>query len=222
MSWNTKITKLLNIDYPIIQGAMAYISDGVLAAAMSHAGCAGVIGSGGFTPDEVQSHIRRFKDIAGSQKVYGVNLMLQDDNKDDIAQIICDEKVPFVTIGAGNPIPWFEPFHQKGIKCIPVVPNVKLAQRVQAHGADALVVEGMEAGGHDGKLTLMALLENVLPVLPTDGVSPHRFLWAHPESRWVHVSSWLKNAVSTRKRRMLSWQQRIRILLLQDLPPATV
>lgn len=94
MSWNTKITKLLNIDYPIIQGAMAYISDGVLAAAMSHAGCAGVIGSGGFTPDEVQSHIRRFKDIAGSQKVYGVNLMLQDDNKDDIAQIICDEKVP--------------------------------------------------------------------------------------------------------------------------------
>ena len=130
---------------------------------MSHAGCAGVIGSGGFTPDEVQSHIRRFKDIAGSQKVYGVNLMLQDDNKDDIAQIICDEKVPFVTIGAGNPIPWFEPFHQKGIKCIPVVPNVKLAQRVQAHGADALVVEGMEAGGHDGKLTLMALLENVLP-----------------------------------------------------------
>lgn len=92
MSWNTKITKLLNIDYPIIQGAMAYISDGVLAAAMSHAGCAGVIGSGGFTPDEVQSHIRRFKDIAGSQKVYGVNLMLQDDNKDDIAQIICDEK----------------------------------------------------------------------------------------------------------------------------------
>ena len=142
---------------------MAYISDGVLAAAMSHAGCAGVIGSGGFTPDEVQSHIRRFKDIAGSQKVYGVNLMLQDDNKDDIAQIICDEKVPFVTIGAGNPIPWFEPFHQKGIKCIPVVPNVKLAQRVQAHGADALVVEGMEAGGHDGKLTLMALLENVLP-----------------------------------------------------------
>ena len=146
MSWNTKITKLLNIDYPIIQGAMAYISDGVLAAAMSHAGCAGVIGSGGFTPDEVQSHIRRFQDIAGSQKVYG-----------------CDEKVPFVTIGAGNPIPWFEPFHQKGIKCIPVVPNVKLAQRVQAHGADALVVEGMEAGGHDGKLTLMALLENVLP-----------------------------------------------------------
>ena len=92
MSWNTKITKLLNIDYPIIQGAMAYISDGVLAAAMSHAGCAGVIGSGGFTPDEVQSHIRRFKDIAGSQKVYGVNLMLQDDNKDDIAQIIAMRK----------------------------------------------------------------------------------------------------------------------------------
>lgn len=163
MSWNTKITKLLGIEYPIIQGAMAYISDGILAAAMNHAGCAGVIGSGGFTPDEVRDHIRRFKDIAGSNKVYGVNLMLQDSNKDDVAQIICDEKVPFVTIGAGNPIPWFDPFQQKGIKCFPVVPNVKLAKRVQAAGADAIIIEGMEAGGHDGKLTLMALLENVLP-----------------------------------------------------------
>lgn len=113
MSWNTKITKLLNIDYPIIQGAMAYISDGVLAAAMSHAGCAGVIGSGGFTPDEVQSHIRRFKDIAGSQKVYGVNLMLQDDNKDDIAQIICDEKVPLSPLAQETLSPGLNRFTKK-------------------------------------------------------------------------------------------------------------
>ncbi len=163
MLWNTKITQLLGINYPIIQGAMAYISDGVLVAAMSHAGCTGVIGSGGFTPDDVRNNIRRFKDIAGPNKVYGVNLMLQDRNKDDVAQIICDEKVPFVTIGAGNPIPWFKTFHQYGTKCIPVVPNVKLAKRVQEYGADALVIEGMEAGGHDGKITLMALMENVLP-----------------------------------------------------------
>ena len=163
MSWNTPITKLLSIDYPIIQGGMAYISDGVLAAAMNHAGCAGVIGSGGFSVDEIRDHIRTAKDILGPGKTFGVNLMLQMPNKDDVAQLICDEKVPFVTIGAGNPVPYFEPFHHVGVKCIPVVPNVKLAHRVQEAGADALVVEGMEAGGHDGKITLMALLENVLP-----------------------------------------------------------
>lgn len=163
MSWNTPITKLLSIDYPIIQGGMAYISDGVLAAAMNHAGCAGVIGSGGFSVDEIRDHIRTAKDILGPGKTFGVNLMLQMPNKDDVAQLICDEKVPFVTIGAGNPVPYFEPFHHAGVKCIPVVPNVKLAHRVQDAGADALVVEGMEAGGHDGKITLMALLENVLP-----------------------------------------------------------
>lgn len=163
MSWNTKLTKLLSIDYPIIQGAMAYISDGVLAAAMNHAGCAGVIGSGGFSADEVRDSIRTAKDILGNGKCYGVNLMLQAPNVDDVAQVICDEKVPFVTIGAGNPLPWFEPLHHAGIKCIPVVPNAKLAKRVQDAGADAIIVEGMEAGGHDGKVTLMALLENILP-----------------------------------------------------------
>lgn len=163
MAWNTKLTKLLGIEYPIIQGAMAYISDAKLVAAMSHAGCTGVIASGGFTPDEVREEIRRFRDLAGSDKVFGVNLMLQNRNKDDIAQIVCDEKVPFVTIGAGNPVPWLEPLHAHGVKCIAVVPSVKLAHRVQDNGADAIVIEGMEAGGHDGKITLMALLENVLP-----------------------------------------------------------
>ncbi len=163
MSWNTAITKLLDIRYPIIQGAMAYISEGELAAAMYHAGGCGVIGHGGFTVDEVRDHIRRAKDILGPGKTFGVNLMLQMYNKDDVAQLICDEKVPFVTIGAGNPLPYLEPFHHAGVKCLPVVPNVKLAHRLQDAGADAIVVEGMEAGGHDGKITLMALLENVLP-----------------------------------------------------------
>lgn len=163
MAWKTGITRLLSIDYPIIQGGMAYISDGLLAAAMAHSGCAGVIASGGFSTDQVLEEIRRAKDILGPGKTFGVNLMLQMPNRDDVAQVICDEKVPFVTIGAGNPVPWLEPFHHAGVKCIPVVPSVKLAKRVQHAGADALVVEGMEAGGHDGKITLMALLENVLP-----------------------------------------------------------
>lgn len=179
MKWNTEITKLLSIDYPILLGAMANISNSTLAAAMYRAGGCGVIGSGGFTADRVREEIRKAKDLLGPNGVYGVNLMLQAPNKDDILQVICEEKVPFVTLGAGNPIPCFEPLHRNGIKCIPVVPNVRLAQKVQAAGADAMVVEGMEAGGHDGKITLTALLENVLPeieipVIAAGGISDGR------------------------------------------------
>lgn len=159
--WKTKLTELLSIDYPIIQGAMAYLSEASLVSAMCHAGATGVIATGGSDVDYVREQIRKVKDT--TNKAFGVNLMLQSPNKDDIAQLVIDEKVPFVTIGAGNPVPYFEPLHAHGIKCIPVVPNVKLATRVQEKGADALVIEGMEAGGHDGKLTLMALMENVLP-----------------------------------------------------------
>ncbi len=159
--WKTKLTSLLGIDYPIIQGAMAYLSDAGLVSAMCHAGATGVIATGGLPIDEVRHQIRKVKDT--TNKAFGVNIMLQSPNKDDIAQLVCDEKVPFVTLGAGNPVPFFEPLQAHGIKCIPVVPNVKLAARVQDKGADALVIEGMEAGGHDGKLTLMALMENVIP-----------------------------------------------------------
>lgn len=159
--WNTKLTKLLGIEYPIIQGAMAYLSEANLVSAMCHAGATGVIATGGLAVDAVREQIRKAKDM--TDKPFGVNLMLQSPNKDDIAQLVCDEKVAFVTIGAGNPVPYFEPLQAHGIKCIPVVPNVKLARRVQDKGADALVIEGMEAGGHDGKLTTMALMENVLP-----------------------------------------------------------
>lgn len=146
MAWKTKLTELLSIDYPIIQGGMAYISDGVLAAAMAHAGCAGVIGSGGFTTDEVRDNIRRARDILGPKGIYGVNLMLQAPNKDDVAQVICDEKVPFVTLGAGNPVPWFDDLHHAGVKCIPVVPNVKLAKRVQDAAALIMGASGVQMG----------------------------------------------------------------------------
>lgn len=159
--WKTKLTELLSIDYPIIQGAMAYLSEANLVSAMCHTGATGVIATGGAQVDYVREQIRKVKDT--TNKAFGVNLMLQSPNKDDIAQLVIDEKVPFVTIGAGNPTPYFEPMHAHGIKCIPVVPSVKLAKRVQDKGADALVIEGMEAGGHDGKLTTMALMENVLP-----------------------------------------------------------
>lgn len=163
MAWNTKITKLLDIDYPIIEGAMAYMTDANMAAAMAQAGGAGVLGTGGFTADQIVSHVRQFRDMAGGHKVFGINLMLQNPHKDDTAEIISDVKPPFITIGAGDPIPWFKDFQPLGIKCIPVVPNAELAKKVQDAGADAVVVEGMEAGGHDGKLTTMSLLENTLP-----------------------------------------------------------
>lgn len=158
---NTKLTSLLNIKYPIIQGGMAWISDGKLAAAVSEAGGAGVIATGGRDGDYVREQIRLAKSL--TNKPFGVNVMLMAPNKDEVVDIICEEKVAFVTLGAGNPVPFFEKFDQAGVKKIPVVPNVKLAKRVQNSGADAVVVEGMEAGGHIGVLTTMALMTQVIP-----------------------------------------------------------
>ncbi|SDF64013.1 nitronate monooxygenase [Sporolituus thermophilus] len=157
----TKLTKLLGITYPIIQGGMAWISEANLATAVSNAGGAGIIASGGRATDWVRAEIRKAKTL--TNKPFGVNVMLMAPNKDEIVDVLCEEKVAFVTLGAGNPIPYFAKFHQAGIKVIPVVPNVKLAKRVEAAGADAIVIEGMEAGGHIGTMTTMALLTNVIP-----------------------------------------------------------
>lgn len=159
----TKLTKLLNIKYPIIQGGMAWVSDGKLAAAVSEAGGAGIIATGGRDAQWVREQIRLAKTL--TDKPFGVNVQLMSPNKDIIVETICEEKVAFVTLGAGNPVPFFEKFDQAGIKKIPVVPNVKLAKRVQDAGADALVVEGMEAGGHIGVLTTMALMTQVIPAV---------------------------------------------------------
>ena len=155
------ITEVLGIEYPILQGAMAWISDAGMAAAVSNAGGAGIISAGGRTTDYVRDEIRRAKKL--TTKPFGVNVMLMAPNKDEIVQVICEEKPAFVTLGAGNPVPYFEIFHAAGIKVIPVIPNVKLARRVEKAGADAIVAEGMEAGGHIGVLTTMALMTQVIP-----------------------------------------------------------
>lgn len=157
----TKITELLKIEHPIIQGAMAWVSEAHLAAAVGNAGGAGVIATGGREANWVREQIRLAKQL--TDKPFGVNIVLMDKDVDEKIKIICDEKVAFVTTGAGNPIPHIETFHTAGIKVIPVVPNVKLAKRVEANGADAIVIEGMEAGGHIGKLTSMALMTQVIP-----------------------------------------------------------
>lgn len=178
----TKITELLGIKYPILQGGMAWTSEACLAAAVSNAGGAGIIACGGRTADWVREDIRKAKTL--TDKPFGVNIMLMAPNVDEIVDVICEEKPAFVTLGAGNPVPYIKKIQEAGVKVIPVVPNVKLAQRIAAAGADAMVVEGMEAGGHIGKQTTMALMENVLPnvkdvpVLVAGGISDGRAIAA--------------------------------------------
>lgn len=158
---NTKLTNLLGIQYPILQGAMAWISESTLTAAVSNAGGAGIIATGGRSAEWVREEIRKTKKL--TDKPFGVNIMLMAPNKEEVVAVICEEKPAFVTLGAGNPVPFFPKLHAAGIKAIPVVPSVKLATRVEAAGADAIVIEGMEAGGHIGTLTTIALLSNVIP-----------------------------------------------------------
>ena len=173
-----RFCKLLGIKYPIIQGGMAWSSDGTLAAAVSNAGGAGIIGTGGRTTEWVVEEIRKAKIL--TDKPFGINLMLMAPNVTEIADAACEEKVAFMTTGAGDPLPWIEKMHKAGVKVIPVVPNVKLARRVAASGADAMVIEGMEGGGHIGAMSCMALLSNVLkdvfpiPVLAAGGISDGR------------------------------------------------
>ncbi|MGI6092624.1 MAG: enoyl-[acyl-carrier-protein] reductase FabK [Veillonellaceae bacterium] len=159
----TKLTELLGIQYPIIQGGMAWVSDANLAAAVSEAGGAGIIAAGGRTTEWVRDEIRRAKAL--TNKPFGVNVQLMAPNKDEIVELICEENVSFVTLGAGNPVPYIPKFKAAGVKVIPVVPNAKLAKRVQDSGADALVVEGMEAGGHIGVITTMAHMTQVVPAV---------------------------------------------------------
>ena len=177
----TKLTKLLNIKYPILQGAMAWVSEANLAAAVSNAGGAGIIGTGGRDVSWIKEQI----DIARTltDKPFGVNVILQDKDKDEKIDLICHEKVSFVTMGAGNPVPYIEKLKLAGIKAIPVVPNTKLAKRVEDNGADALIIEGMEAGGHIGTLTSLALMTQVIPeikipVIAAGGFSEGRGLAA--------------------------------------------
>lgn len=174
----TRITELLGIKYPIIQGGMAWTSEAELAAAVSNAGGAGIIATGGRTTEWTKAEIQKAKTL--TDKPFGVNLMLMAPNVDEIVEVLCEEKIAFVTLGAGNPVPYIEKLHCAGIKVIPVVPNVKLAQRVAAAGVDAMVIEGMEAGGHIGQQTTMALMSNVLPnvkdvpILVAGGISDGR------------------------------------------------
>jgi enoyl-[acyl-carrier protein] reductase II len=177
----TRLTKLLNIKYPIIQGGMAAITDAVIASAVSNAGGAGIIGSGGHDAKWVREQIVIARQL--TDKPFGVNIVLAADDKDDIIDVVCEEKPTFVTFGAGNPIPYITRLKEIGIITIPVVANLKQAKKVEVAGADALVAEGMEAGGHIGRQTTMSLLTNVIPnvhipVISAGGIADHRGLKA--------------------------------------------
>ena len=159
---NTRSTELFGIQLPIIQGGLAYLAYADLAAAVSNAGGLGQVTALSLPdPEALRREIKRTRSL--TDKPFGVNVMLMAPNKDEIVEVICQEKPDFVTLGAGNPVPYVEPLHNAGIKVIPVVPNVKLAKRLEANNADAIVVEGMEAGGHIGVLTTMALMTQVIP-----------------------------------------------------------
>ncbi len=170
----TRITELLNIKYPIFQGGMAWVADGDLAGAVSNAGGLGIIGGGNAPKEVVKANIDKVKSI--TDKPFGVNIMLLSPFADDIVDLVIEEGVKVVTTGAGNPGKYMERLHEAGITVIPVVPSVSLAKRMEKLGAGAVIAEGMEAGGHIGKLTTMTLVRQVvdaidIPVVGAGGVA---------------------------------------------------
>lgn len=172
----SRITELLNIEYPIIQGGMAWISDAYLAAAVSEAGGLGIISGVGSTED-VRAEIKKTKSL--TKKPFGMNIMLMRDNIDEIAKLVCEEEIAVVTTGAGSPGKYIEDWKKHNVKVIPVVPSVAIAKRMEKFGADAVIVEGMEAGGHIGQLTTMSLVPQVvdavdIPVIAAGGIGDGR------------------------------------------------
>jgi enoyl-[acyl-carrier protein] reductase II len=173
----TKLTEMLGIRYPVIQGGMAWVADAKLAAAVSEAGGLGLIGAANAPGELVESWIKEAKSL--TDKPFGVNIMLMSPHADDIARICVEQGVKVITTGAGNPGKYMEAWKAAGIKVIPVVPSAALAKRMERAGADAVVAEGTESGGHVGELTTMALVPQVadavdIPVIAAGGIADAR------------------------------------------------
>lgn len=173
----TRITKLLGIEYPIIQGGMAWVAEYHLAAAVSQAGGLGLIGAASAPAEIVREQIREAKKL--TDKPVGVNVMLLNPNAEEVAKVIVEEGVKVVTTGAGNPGKFMEMWKAAGVKVIPVVASVAMAKMMERAGADAVVAEGMESGGHIGSATTMALVPQVvdavnIPVIAAGGIADGR------------------------------------------------
>lgn len=171
------ITELLGIQYPILQGGMAWIAESTLAAAVSNAGGLGIIAGGSAPIDYLREQIRRCKSL--TDKPFGVNIMLMSPNAQELAELVIEEKVPVVTTGAGNPGKFMAAWKEAGVKVIPVIPSVALAVRMERAGADAVVAEGTESGGHIGENTTMCLVPQVvdavkIPVIAAGGIADGR------------------------------------------------
>lgn len=173
----TEVTELLGIEYPIIQGGMAWVAEYHLAAGVSNAGGLGLIGAASAPAEWVREQIREAKKL--TDKPFGVNIMLLSPYADEVAKVIVEEGVKVVTTGAGNPEKYMKMWKEAGVKVIPVVASVALARRMERMGADALVAEGTESGGHIGENTTMVLVPQIvdavnIPVIAAGGIADGR------------------------------------------------
>lgn len=173
----TDICDLLQIEYPIFQGGMAWIGTSELAAAVSEAGGLGIIGAGHMPPEALRAEIRKVKER--TSKPFACNIMLMSPYVKEVMQVVIDERVPVITTGAGNPATYIPAMKEIGTKVIPVTASVMLAKRLLRDGIDAIIAEGTESGGHVGDITTMALVPQVVdavdvPVIAAGGIADGR------------------------------------------------